>query len=88
MAKSKMAVVVATPETADHDEISARAYQMWTERGCPLGSPEVDWFRAEEELKKRKERLVDHARKENGKMRPSGLPMSRSEGEQVLQPVL
>ena len=88
MAKSKMAVGVATPETADHDEISARAYQMWIERGCPLGSPEVDWLRAEEELKKGKERLVGHARKENGKMRSSGLSMPTSDGEQVLQPVL
>ncbi len=87
MAKSKMAVV-ATPETDNHDEISARAHQMWMERGCPLGSPEVDWFRAEEELKKRKERLVGHARKENGQMRSSRLQLSGGEGEQVLQPVL
>jgi hypothetical protein len=36
-------------------EISARAYQCWHERGCPHGSPEEDWRRAEEEL--RRERL-------------------------------
>lgn len=23
------------------------AYKLWTERGRPLGSPEVDWFAAE-----------------------------------------
>jgi hypothetical protein len=23
------------------------AYQLWVERGRPLGSPEVDWLRAE-----------------------------------------
>jgi len=23
------------------------AYQLWVERGRPLGSPEVDWFHAE-----------------------------------------
>jgi len=34
-----------------HEEISARAYQRWHQRGCPDGSPEVDWQEAEEELK-------------------------------------
>lgn len=38
----------ATPSS---DEIAARAYRCWVERGCPIGSPEVDWERAEEELK-------------------------------------
>ena len=33
-----------------HDEISKRAYKCWHERGCPDGSPEVDWDRAEQEL--------------------------------------
>lgn len=33
------------------DEIAARACQCWHERGCPEGSPEVDWYRAESELK-------------------------------------
>ena len=31
-------------------EISELAYQRWVERGCPVGSPDEDWFRAEEEL--------------------------------------
>jgi hypothetical protein len=26
------------------------AYRFWQERGCPTGSPEVDWLRAEKEL--------------------------------------
>lgn len=33
------------------EEISARAYRCWRERGCPEGSPEEDWRRAEEELR-------------------------------------
>jgi hypothetical protein len=37
-----------------HHEISARAYQCWHERGCPEGSPEVDWNRACDELRSRK----------------------------------
>lgn len=39
---------------ATGDEISERAYQCWHERGCPHGSPEVDWHRAEQELRERK----------------------------------
>ena len=26
------------------------AYALWQERGCPFGSPEVDWYRAEQIL--------------------------------------
>lgn len=37
---------------ADHEEIARLAYAHWEERGCPLGSPEEDWFRAECELQK------------------------------------
>ena len=33
------------------EEIARRAYRCWHERGCPEGSPEVDWCRAEEELR-------------------------------------
>ena len=33
-------------------EIAARAYQCWHERGCPVGSPEQDWRRAEDELRR------------------------------------
>lgn len=32
------------------DEIAARAHRCWVERGRPLGSPEVDWQRARQEL--------------------------------------
>ncbi len=31
-------------------EIEIRAYELWEERGWPLGSPETDWFEAEHEL--------------------------------------
>lgn len=33
-----------------HDQISRIAYRLWQERGCPAGSPEVDWLRAEAEF--------------------------------------
>ena len=35
----------------DVHEITAKlAYQLWEQRGHPFGSPEVDWFTAEEAL--------------------------------------
>ena len=36
----------------DQAEIERLAYQFWLERGCPVGSPEQDWFRAEEDLRR------------------------------------
>jgi len=33
-----------------YHEISEMARQLWIDRGCPEGSPEEDWFRAEELL--------------------------------------
>ena len=31
-------------------EIAALAYQLWKDRGCPIGSPDEDWLLAEAEL--------------------------------------
>jgi hypothetical protein len=39
-----------SPDPAD---VALLAYQLWSDRGCPVGSPEEDWFRAEEELRVR-----------------------------------
>lgn len=36
------------------DDIASHAYRCWHERGCPDGSPEVDWHRAETELRSRR----------------------------------
>jgi hypothetical protein len=33
-----------------HDRIEERAHELWEARGCPDGSPEVDWFQAEQEM--------------------------------------
>ena len=35
----------------NRDEVAALAFKMWQERGCPIGSDQEDWFRAENELK-------------------------------------
>lgn len=41
--------------TADQQEEIARiAHSYWEARGCPEGSPEEDWFRAEQEWTARK----------------------------------
>lgn len=38
-------------EAGSHDQIAALAYELWTSRGCPAGSPDEDWLAAEERLK-------------------------------------
>ena len=39
-------------EAVAESAIAALAYQIWLERGCPPGSDQADWFRAEEDLKR------------------------------------
>src|ERR1039458_5248188 len=34
----------------EHQAIAALAYRYWQERGCPEGSAEEDWFRAEQDM--------------------------------------
>jgi hypothetical protein len=48
------AVVEELPETETRKEIAALAHQFWQARGCPNGTPEEDWFRAEQEISKSK----------------------------------
>lgn len=36
--------------TSLQQQIELRAYQIWQERGSPVGTPETDWFKAEQEL--------------------------------------
>jgi hypothetical protein len=35
----------------DPETIAKLAYQLWSQRGKPEGSPEVDWFHAEHLLR-------------------------------------
>ncbi|HEY8943941.1 MAG TPA: DUF2934 domain-containing protein, partial [Polyangiaceae bacterium] len=32
--------------TLDEMLVQQRAFELWQARGCPIGSPEDDWFRA------------------------------------------
>jgi hypothetical protein len=37
----------------EREEITRLAFQFWIERGCPIGTPDEDWFRAEAEVRSR-----------------------------------
>src|ERR1017187_1954235 len=43
--------VKTTTVSPTEDEIATVAYQLWLDEGCPVGSDEDDWFRAEGLLK-------------------------------------
>jgi len=44
--------VVNRPEPqVDPEMVGAMAYQFWLQRGCPIGSDQEDWYRAEAELR-------------------------------------
>ena len=45
-----LSAIGSTPTPAE-DEIAALARAVWEARGCPVGLPEEDWFRAERALK-------------------------------------
>jgi len=51
-------VVENRSEEADaeslHEQIVALAHALWRERGCPEGSPEEDWFAAEQQVEQRR----------------------------------
>jgi len=38
----------------NREGVAALAYKLWQERGCPIGSDQEDWFRAENLLTNRK----------------------------------
>lgn len=37
----------APKDSDSSQDLSALAYSLWMERGCPEGSPDEDWYRAE-----------------------------------------
>jgi Protein of unknown function (DUF2934). len=37
-------------EAQNREKIAALAYEFWKARGCPQGTPDEDWFRAEREI--------------------------------------
>ena len=53
LAAVKTARPTAVPAVLDYEEVARLAYFYWESRGYQGGSPEEDWYRAEEELRKR-----------------------------------
>jgi hypothetical protein len=52
--KKAAASGLKTQGTTTHTEtsiVAVRAYELWIQRGCPIGTPEIDWFQAEKELR-------------------------------------
>ena len=41
----------ATANPRQKQIVEALAYQLWLQRGCPVGSDQEDWFQAEKELR-------------------------------------
>ena len=57
-------VVVESPQVqpvvsdrAEAEEVARLAHQYWMDRGSRIGNQEVDWFRAEEEFRLRRQQL-------------------------------
>lgn len=50
-APAELRSVPAQSRSVSHDDIRQLAHRFWAERGHPHGQPEVDWFRAEQELR-------------------------------------
>jgi hypothetical protein len=50
-AKKQEVAVEAKPATVSHEQIRQLAHKYWAERGHQPGHPELDWFRAEQELR-------------------------------------
>ena len=49
-ATHKFSMVNRSGPPLDHEMVEAMAYQLWLQRGCPIGSAQEDWYRAEAEL--------------------------------------
>lgn len=47
---ANLSEAIETQQQIDARAIEERAYQSWLDRGCPMGSPQEDWYRAEREL--------------------------------------
>jgi hypothetical protein len=52
-AEAKNQATAAKDATCEHEEIAALAHSYWEARGRQGGSPEEDWFRAVEEVRRR-----------------------------------
>jgi hypothetical protein len=44
--------VEVSQSESERDHVELAAYYLWEQRGCPIGSPQVDWFQAEEQFRR------------------------------------
>jgi hypothetical protein len=47
---TKRAIEPESIEVPLQEQVELLAYLFWEQRGCPEGSPDEDWFRAEKAL--------------------------------------
>jgi len=47
------APALTSNQPLNHGEIARLAFELWLARGCPEGSSEIDWLRAEQTLRSR-----------------------------------
>lgn len=45
-------------------DLQVLAYQLWRDRGSPIGSPEIDWFEAEAQIRARLHTRASDRRRE------------------------
>jgi len=50
MARTRATPKAVTETVTAETEVRMRAYALWERRGSPVGSPEVDWYQAQEQL--------------------------------------
>jgi hypothetical protein len=55
LAASPEATAQSVESRSIHEQIASLAYVLWQQRGCPEGSSEEDWFKAEQKLLARSE---------------------------------
>lgn len=47
---TKQAIEPESIEVPLQEQVALLAYLFWEQRGCPEGSPDEDWFRAEKAM--------------------------------------
>jgi Protein of unknown function (DUF2934) len=57
-------------EQSKQESVRLLAYRFWVERGCPIGSPEVDWERAEQAVSESRQPATEQPRQ--GAQPPQG----------------
>jgi hypothetical protein len=87
--------VLMSVSQRSRNEVARLAYFLWQRRGCPFGSPEVDWCQAEEQLLRRTTAGVQNPstafslgwkilpEQDFGEKAPSAFPSGTSEGERL-----